>query len=442
MPDGFLWGVATSAHQNEGGNYNNQWAIWEQGAGHIYAGQRAGQATDWWNLETAAADFDRAADLGLNSLRLSVEWSRIEPEEGRFDAAALRHYAAMLGLLRARGLEPMVSLHHFTDPLWLAQQGGWENPQTPTRFVRFVERVIETLGDQATLWCTINEPNVYAYQGYLDGYFPPGVKSLLRMTRVLRQMLLAHGLAYRAIHRLQATARVGLAHHMRVFLPANPASPADRLVTAIADHIGNRAPLTTLSHGRLLPPLGAGGAAAGLAGSYDWLGLNYYTTQHIAFDPRAPRTLFARPFFDPSGRLSQTTYSGEPYGEINPQGLYLALRRLANYGKPIYITEVGLPDAEDAIRPGFLAALAAETWRARRDGADVAGFYHWTLVDNFEWADGWGLRFGLFELDPATGVRAPRTSAAVYGRIAAANGVPRSLLAKVAPDYAADLAGA
>ncbi|MEJ5200251.1 MAG: family 1 glycosylhydrolase, partial [Anaerolineae bacterium] len=129
MPSGFLWGVATAAHQNEGHNRNNQWAAWEQQPGRIHANQRSGPATDWWNLETAAADFDRAAELGLNSLRFSVEWSRIEPEPSLFDQSALRKYAGMVRLLRARGLEPMVTLHHFTDPLWLAEIGGWENPQ-------------------------------------------------------------------------------------------------------------------------------------------------------------------------------------------------------------------------------------------------------------------------------------------------------------------------
>ena len=176
----------------------------------------------------AAADFDRAAELGLNSIRLSVEWSRIEPEPGVFDASALRQYAEMLRLLRQRGLEPMVTLHHFTDPLWLAEIGGWENPLVEDYFSRYTARVVEALGDQVTLWCTINEPLVYAVVGYLDGRFPPGVKSLRRAMNVLRRMLLAHGRAYRTIHRLQNDARAGLAHHMRVHLPANPASAADR----------------------------------------------------------------------------------------------------------------------------------------------------------------------------------------------------------------------
>lgn len=439
FPDGFLWGAATAAHQNEGDNRNNQWAAWEAEPGHIHNGDRSGRATGWWNLETAAADFDRAADLGLNSLRLSVEWSRIEPEAGVFDQTALRHYAEMIGLLRARGIEPMVSLHHFTDPLWLSEQGGWENPLIPDYFSRFVARVVEALGDQVTLWSTINEPNIYAYIGYLGGHFPPGVNSLPRMVKVMRNMMLAHGRAYRTIHRLQGGARVGLAHHLRLFLPADPNSAADRYAAAMLDLFGNRAILEAVVHGRLLPPFGAGQTAPALIDASDYIGLNYYTTARVAFDPRLPGELFARQFMDPAAELSEITPEGEPYSEINPQGMYLALKKLAAYGKPIYITENGLPDREDEVRPRFLATYLAEVWCAIRDGVDVRGYYHWTLVDNFEWAAGWSLRFGLFELDLETGARTARPSAAVYSRIAQANGIPRSLLAKVAPKYDAGL---
>lgn len=435
MPDGFLWGAATAAHQNEGGNSNNQWAAWEAQPGRIYAGQRAGQANDWWNLASAAADFDRAADLGLNSLRLSVEWSRIEPEPGVFDGAALRRYAEMIGLLRARGSVPMVTLHHFSDPLWLTALGGWENPLAADYFVRYVERVVGALGDQVTLWCTINEPNVYAYMGYVIGSFPPGAHSIPRMAAVLRQMLLAHGRAYRLIHRLQSGVQVGLAHNLRVFLPVNPASALDRWATAFSDQIGNVSTLEAITQGRLTFPVGLGQRVTYLLDSCDFIGLNYYSPSRVAFDLRKPGHLFVHQTVDPAAELSETTSNGEPYGEIYPQGLYLALTRLAAYGKPIYITETGVPDGQDAVRPRFLVTHAAETWRAIQAGADVRGIYHWTLVDNFEWAEGWSLRFGLYELDLDSGARTARTSAAVYARMAAANGIPRSLLAKLAPGY-------
>jgi beta-glucosidase len=433
MPEGFLWGAATAAHQNEGNNVANQWAAWEQQPGRIYAAQRSGRATNWWDLESAAADFDRAAELGLNSLRISVEWSRIEPEPGVFDPSALARYGEMIGLLRERGLEPMVTLHHFTDPLWLAALGGWENPAVETFFVRFVTRVVETLGDQVTLWCTINEPNVYAIEGFLDGYFPPGVKSLRRTIGVLRRMLLAHGRAYRTIHRLQNNARVGLAHHYRLFVPANPESVVDRRAAALLDQAGNRSVLEAVTQGRLTALIGVGQQVTYLIDASDFIGLNYYTPVRVAFAPTRPRWLFTRQFLDSSAESSDDTPLGEPYSEIDPPGMYHALKQVGAYGKPIYITENGLPDADDDQRPRFIATYLSEAWRAIQEGVDLRGYYHWTLVDNFEWVAGWSMRFGLYELDVQSGRRTPRTSAEIYRRIAESNGVPKAVLDRVAP---------
>lgn len=439
MPPGFRWGVATAAHQNEGQNRNNQWSVWEEQTGRIHAGGRSGRATDWWNLETLAADFDRAAALGLNSVRLSVEWSRVEPEPGLFDQTALRKYAEMMRLLRARGLEPMVTLHHFTDPLWLAEMGGWENPQAEGLFSRFTERVVEALGDQVDLWCTLNEPIVYAVVGYLDGRFPPGVSSLRRSMIVLRRMLLAHGRAYRAIHRLQGSARVGLAHHLRLHLPADPGRAADRRAAAMMNQFANRSTLAAITEGKLTPLIGLGQTATHLIDASDFIGVNYYTTILTQFNPTKPAMLLAHSFFDPEAEFSDFDPSGEPYGIIDPAGLRLALKTVAAYGKPIYITENGVPDQTDKTRSRFIATHLAETWRAIQEGADVRGYYHWTLVDNFEWSAGWGLQFGLFGLDRETGIRTAKPSAAVYAEIARANGLPRRLLEAVAPGYARKL---
>jgi beta-glucosidase len=437
MPEGFLWGVATAAHQNEGGNTGNQWSAWEQQPGRIYAGQRSGRATNWWDLETAAADFDRVAELGLNSLRLSVEWSRIEPEPGTFDRDALARYGEMIGLLRERGLQPMVTLHHFTDPLWLAALGGWENPTVEDLFVRFVTRVVEALGDTVTLWCTINEPTVYAIEGFLDGYFPPGVKSLRRTLGVLRRMLMAHGRAYRTIHRLQNNARVGLAHHYRVFVPAEPTSALDCRAAAWLNQAANRSVLEAVTRGRLTPLVGYGQQITHLIDSCDYIGLNYYSPARVAFDPTQPRWLFTRQSLDPNAEASDKTPLGVPYSQIDPHGLFVALKQVAAYGKPIYITENGLPDADDDQRPRFIATHLAEAWRALKEGVDLRGYYHWTLVDNFEWEAGWSLKFGLYELDEQTEERTPRVSAAVYGRIAQSNGVPKAVLERVAPQAVA-----
>src|SRR5215831_18968810 len=177
FPADFLWGVASSSHQVEGGNINNQWFAWEQ-KGRIKSGEEVGLACDWWR--NAEQDFDRARDLGVNALRLSLEWSKIEPEESRWDETALRRYREMLMALQARGIRPFVTLHHFTNPLWFESQGGFIAPESVRLFQRFTHRVVVALGDLCRDWTTFNEPNVYAALGYFLGEFPPGRKGRFR----------------------------------------------------------------------------------------------------------------------------------------------------------------------------------------------------------------------------------------------------------------------
>jgi beta-glucosidase len=415
FPAGFKWGVATAAHQVEGGNTHNDWWTWEQTEGHIKQGHKSELACDWW--ANAEADFDRAAAMGLNSLRISVEWSRIEPGPGEFDESALERYNQMLQGLRERHIEPMVTLHHFTNPSWLAEQGGWENPETIALFTRFVRRTVEVLGQHCDLWCTINEPNVYGYLGYLEGTFPPGRSDFGAARRVIRHLLSGHAAAYREIHALQPDARVGFAHNMNPFDPANPRSPLDRRVARTADQVFNQSILTALTRGRWTLPLGFG-LAWKLRRTLDWIGLNYYTRDLIAFDYAQRRTLFGRRLHADDAELLDGGY-----GEFYPQGLFRCLRRLARLGVPIYVTENGIPDHDDDQRPRHLLAHLHQMWRAIQLCYPVMGYYHWTLADNFEWAEGWTLRFGLIALDPQTQARTPRRSADLYAEIVQANAI-------------------
>ncbi len=425
FPAGFRWGVATSAHQVEGDNQNNDWWLWEQGTGHIKDGRRSAQACRWW--EDAEADLDRAAEVGVNALRLSVEWSRVEPRQGEFDAGALARYRQILEGVRDRGMEPMVTLHHFANPIWLVEQGGWERPEAVGRFARFVRQVVHSLGDLCDLWCTINEPNIYAVQGYLEGVWPPGVTNLGLTMRVLRHQLLGHAAAYREIHGLQSAARVGFAHNMRLLDAANPRSLLDRWVAWMVDWGFNQALLHALTRGRWVLPLGVGDAAA-LRGTLDWIGLDYYTRDRITFDVSKPQELFARRLHSPDAELLDGGY-----GEFYPQGMGRCLERLAELGVPIYVTENGVPDDDDDQRPRHLLAHLEEVWRAIQQGCPVRGYFHWTLVDNFEWAEGWSLRFGLIELDPDTQLRRPRPSAELYAQIARSNCITPQVVEAYAP---------
>jgi beta-glucosidase len=429
-PQGFVWGVATSSYQVEGGNTNCQWYEWEQG-GHIASGEGAGDACDWWR--TAERDFDRAATLRLNGLRLSLEWSRIEPEPGRFSDAAIARYRQMLLALRERGIEPLVTVHHFTNPLWLERIGAFESERVVPLFARYVRYCIEQLGEQCDFWCTINEPNVYASLGYLLGRWPPGRKGDVRkLFTVQANLLRAHAAGYRAIHDVQPSARVGLAHHIRLFDPIHPRNPLDVAAAAGQDAPFNGLVLDALAHGRA--PLICRpwvGNLSEVRGTFDYIGLNYYTREMVAFDPRRPGDLFARRFTRSGAErmermLSGTT--GETFGEIYPEGLRRVVRRLRAYGKPLYITENGFADGSDTQRPRALVRTLEALHGAIAEGAPVRGYYHWTLVDNFEWAEGWSAHFGLYSLDRATQDRLPRSSAEVYGRIAAANALPAALL--------------
>jgi beta-glucosidase len=431
FPDDFKWGVATAAHQVEGGNVNNDWWAWEQEEGHIKEGHQSKKACNWW--ENAEADFDRATKLGLNAMRLSVEWSRVEPSPGEFDEAALARYAEMLQGLRARAIEPMVTLHHFTNPLWLVDEGGWENPETVDRFARFARRVVEVLGEYCDLWCTINEPNVYGYLGYVDGVWPPGKSDQKTAFLVMRHMLLAHADAYREIHDVQGNARVGLAHNMRILDPADPSSHLDRRATNVADRAFNQAILIALNKGRWALPLGFGPAWR-LRGTLDWIGLNYYTRELVAFDRAQRESLYTRRLHAPDAERLDGGY-----GEFYPHGLFRCIERLDLLGLPIYITENGIPDEDDDQRPRYLLTHLHEVWHAIQLCYPVMGYYHWTLVDNFEWAEGWSLRFGLFSLSLKNKSRKPRQSAQLYADIIRTNAITPQIIETYAPELRVEL---
>ena len=197
FPKGFLWGTATASHQVEGNNTNNNWHYWEE-EGQIEPGLSCGLACDWWGGRWKE-DFDRASEAGQNTHRLSIEWSRIQPALDRWDEEALDYYRQMLRGLVERGLTPMVTLHHFTDPLWLTFLGGWEYEPVVSLFEAYVRKVVEALGDYVNFWCTINEPNVYAVMGYIFGVFPPGKKDLGATFDVMTKLVRGHAAAYHAI---------------------------------------------------------------------------------------------------------------------------------------------------------------------------------------------------------------------------------------------------
>jgi len=434
FPEGFLWGTASSAYQCEGGNRNNQWYRWEQ-QGHILTGDRCGSASNWW--VEAERDFALAEQMENNALRMSVEWSRLEPDEGRWDDAAMDRYRQMLLNLRRRHLKPMVTLHHFTDPLWFADRGGFENVENIRFFVRFVTYVVERLRDLCDFWLTINEPNVYAFVGYLLGNYPPGEHNVVRALQVLRNLIQAHVEAFYSIRRIQPVSQIGYCLDYRIFDPANPLSLLDRSAAGLQDTFHNWAILQASETGHFPFPLNLLLAPIPrAAGTRDYHGVNYYTRDLVRFDPFKWNEAFGRRFTKPDSVRNDPGLEGF-FGEIYPLGLYRVLKgiyRQTRGNKPIYVTESGFSDIQDDRRPRAILEHLAMVHRAISEGIPVRGYFHWTLVDNFEWAEGWGVRFGLIELDPTSQRRIPRSSASMFGEICRANAITESIVERYAPD--------
>ncbi len=435
FPDKFLWGTATSAYQVEGNNRNNQWWDFEQQPGAIWQGDKSGLACDWWR--NAERDFDRMQQLHLNAHRMSIEWSRVEPEPGMFDHRALDRYREMLGALRARGLAPMVSLHHFTNPRWLEARGGWENAEIIAHFQKYVRIVVNALGDLCQSWLTLNEPLVYLAQSWFRGIWPPRKQDFWAALPVFRHLLYAHAAAYQTIHACQPNAQVGYASAFRLFTGLRPDHPLDHFAAELKRYLFDHLWIWATVDGKIRPPLGIGQYYYPLANSFDFIGINYYTRDLVRFSPN-PLSLFGDQQFSPGAELSDNGRDG-PYSEYYPEGLYQLCREMQTLGKPIYITENGLPDRDDDQRPRWLLGHLHQLHRAIQDGCDVRGYFHWTLVDNFEWHEGWNLRFGLFALNPATQLRTARPSAHLYSAIAEQNGISRELFARFAPSLAAKI---
>jgi beta-glucosidase len=425
FPRGFLWGAATAAHQVEGGNTNNNWFAWELG-GRVHPGHHAGLACDWWGGRWQE-DLDRAAEAGQNAHRFSVEWSRIEPEPGKWDADALAFYVALARGVRARGMTPMVTLHHFTDPLWLYERGGWEKDVSEA-FGRFVEKVVGALQDDVRLWVTLNEPNVYTTMGYVLGAFPPGRKSLSAAARVTANLAKGHAAAYHNIHRLQPQARVGMAIHYRGMEPARGWMPFDRAVTGYQSRLFNDSFPGVAVSGRVGTPLGRVRVPHG-RGTLDFVGVNYFTEELVRFAPFAAGEVFARRYFREGAPLSETGFIAH-----EPEGLYRALRWAAQFGKPIFVTENGVEDAPDTLRPRYIIEHIRQLWRAVNFNWKIEGYFHWSLVDNFEWERGWTQRFGLWELDVETQARRKRGSADVYAEICRENALTSGTVARHVPE--------
>ncbi|GIH02294.1 beta-glucosidase [Rhizocola hellebori] len=388
FPADFLWGAATSAHQVEGGNVNNDWWDFEHDPGSA-ARESSLDAID--HFSRYREDFALLKALGHNTHRLSLEWSRIEPAPGEFSRGAMAHYRRVLAALADAGLTGFVTLHHFTLPRWFAAQGGWLGPQAVALFARYCHHVAAELGDLMPFVCTINEPQMVALHGYLEGYHPPGITNPTLWKRVGRVLLQAHHAAVQAIRSASGSSSVGLALQLPLLAPIRDDEACHALHRVMQHEI-----VDLYLEGLIGPDRG------------DWLGVQYYRKQWV--DPASP-TIFADP---PEG--SQLTQMG---WAVHPDGLRQILHRASATGLPLYVTENGIATEDDTERLDYLHTHLAALAQARAEGVDVRGYLHWSAFDNFEWSEGYGPKFGLIAVEHDNDFRrVPKPSAYAFANVA------------------------
>jgi beta-glucosidase len=396
FPDGFLWGASTSAYQVEGGIIND-WSEWEMSDKRLNFLRKKGlNYQDFIAGKTCGSygcyveDADLLKHLNCNAHRLGLEWSRIEPVEGEFSAEAIQHYRHVLAALKYNGIKTVVTIWHWTNPMWLVHEGGWSNKKVVAYYKRYARFVAEELGDLVDYWVTLNEPTVHVLNGYVNGKFPPNKKNIFKAFQVLFNLIKAHKVAYSAIHEVLPKAQVSITHLGNNFDPARKWFLPEVILAVIANFLANG-----ILMGKIKKHL-------------DYIGLDYYFHNRMVFYP---------PFI--RNKNKETTDMG---WEIYPKGIFNVLKYLNRFKKPIIIMENGLADAADSRREKFILDHLFWTHRAIEEGVDVRGYFHWSLVDNFEWAHGWIPKFGLCELDRKTLERRPRPSAWRYAEICRDNG--------------------
>ncbi|PJZ67458.1 beta-glucosidase [Leptospira wolffii] len=416
LPKEFLLGSATAATQIEGGDTNNNWYYWSL-AGKVGNGESSLTGAD--HYRRYAEDIELLSELHQECYRMSIEWSRIEPKQGEWSTEGVEHYRDEFRRLIKAGIKPLVTLHHFSCPQWFQEKGGWLSKDAVEDFMRFVDFSIKSFGDLVSEWCTINEPNVFANDTYMDGKYPPGSHGdIAAYMKVTKNLILVHLKSYKLIHKIRkehgfsGETKVGFAHHLAVFEPLN-SHPLAKLGCFLSDYLFHEIQMKGFVEGKLVFPLGTG-TPEGKGIFCDFIGINYYS-RHLFQASYNPGNLFAIPMVDP---LCPESRKNDLGWEIYPEGLYKVCHRAWDkYKLPIYITENGIPDEKDEKREEYIVDHLAQIRRLLDEGVGVERYYHWSFLDNLEWNDGYGPRFGLVEVDYKTMERKPRPSARKYAEM-------------------------
>lgn len=400
----FLWGASTSAHQVEGDNHN-QWTVWELENAKARAARAEYELSsfdNWQQIETEASnpknyvsgvladhydryqeDFDLIEKMNMNAFRFSVEWSRIEPSDGVWDASEIKHYKDYIDELNRRGIEPLVTLFHFTLPVWFAEKGGFEKRSNIKYFTRFVKKIVSELGNSVRLIVTMNEPEIYAIESYHLGNWPPAIDNNFKFWRVLNNLASAHNQSAKVIHKLSRRYKVSISKNSKYYYAGDDAL-LSRFSAAFMQYVQDDYFIKKVIK------------------NCDFLGINYYFTSRI----------YGNRTHNPNRNLSDIGW------DLQPADIQHVLERLyKKYNLPIIVTENGIADANDSKRQWWIMKTVIGMQKAVKNGVKVEGYLHWSLMDNFEWAYGKWPRFGLAVVDYKTGERKLRPSAIWYGNV-------------------------
>ena len=404
---GLLLGSATAATQIEGGDENNNWARFAK-EGKVNDGSTPVTADDHYNR--FREDVDLMAEMGLEIYRFGIEWSRIEPSRGEYSEEAIAHYREEISYMIEKGIRPLLTIHHFTNPLWFEDMGAFESKESPEIFLSLTKKVVESFGDLVSEYITINEPNVYATQSLLWGYWPPEKKSFGSLLCALANMVKAHVIAYNYIHEKRAEmgysdTKVSFANHLRVFEPKNPKNPFHRIAARLSEYLFQGALTDAMMTGRRRFPLPRRrGVKKGKY--YDFIGINYYTRSTVS---------------GLADGVREGCFRNDLGWEIYHEGLIELSGKLAKkYGGEVYVTENGTCDNTDAFRARF---IYDQLELISRVDNPITRYYHWSFLDNFEWREGERERFGLVHVDYKTQTRTVKESGKLYSAIIRDGGV-------------------
>lgn len=421
FPEGFVWGAATSAHQVEGRTRSNQWADFEKREGFIERGESAVRACNQYELYEQ--DFKLAASLGHNAHRLSIEWSRICPERGIYDKKEIEHYRKVFQAIKDNGMKIMLTLHHFTEPSWFFDEGSFTREGSWDDFADFVARAAKEYGEMIDYWATFNEPQI-GLLGWYWGEFPPMEKDSYLTCKLTAGILKAHAAARNAIRAEIAGAKVGIVMATGEFRPLRDRDLLDSNLAELLDYLWMESYIQGIRTGKVvLPEIGEDEFVAGLKDSCDFWGVNYYT--ECTVDSRSPRGV--------AGALPGERVTGMGW-RWAPDGLYRQLERFGRDGVKLFVTENGIATDDDNERVRFISEHLRALHAAIEKGIDIGGYFHWSLLDNFEWRCGYRPRFGLVHVDFETMQRTPKPSAEFYHRIIRGGVLDKKLLDEFLPD--------